>query len=85
MVKILGSLFLGKNNLYNCGGEYTLTIGELGQKISDILNVPFSQEEQDINDGAPTSVMIKSDLINKDSEFKGLSLDLEAALKLYMS
>ena len=85
VVKILGSLFLGKNNLYNCGGEYTLTIGELGQKISDILNVPFSQEEQDINDGAPTSVMIKSDLINKDSEFKGLSLDLEAALKLYMS
>ena len=77
-------MFHGKNDLYNCGGEYTLTIGELGRKISEIFNVPFSEEKKNISDGAPTSVLINSNLINKDSEFIELSMDIEKALSLYI-
>ena len=84
VTKILGSLFQGEYDLYNCGGEYTLTIGELGKKISEIFNVPFSQEIKNISDGAPSSVLIDSDLINKDSGFIELSMYIEKALSLYI-
>ncbi len=39
---LLSILFWGKSEIYNVGGTSTITIRELGEEVSKILNVPFS-------------------------------------------
>jgi nucleoside-diphosphate-sugar epimerase len=61
-------LLQGKESLYNIGGISTVTIGELAQKIGDILNVPVEIPAEHNNGlaGAPLDVRVNMRKFNEE-------------------
>ena len=51
---------MGKDVVYNVGGDYRTTIAELAQQIGKIMNVPVSMPQDDANSlpGAPNEVRV---------------------------
>jgi len=65
---LLNVAFVGRSEIYNVGGNSVLTIRELGEQISRILNVPFSFSTIDSNlQDAPDQVNLN--IAKYESEF----------------
>ena len=64
---------MGKDVVYNVGGDYRTTIAELAQRIGKIMNVPVTMPRDDANSlpGAPNEVRVS--IAKFENEFGKLS------------
>lgn len=75
-------LLMGKDAIYNVGGDYRTTISELAQRIASIMNVEVVMPEDEARSmpGAPNEVRVS--IAKFENEFgKPASTDPEAGLR----
>lgn len=84
--KMINIVFFGTKNIYNLGGEKSITILELAKKIGKILNVPvISPKKKQLNKiGAPFNTFVRNDAYNKEfkhKKLKSLNYGLKKTIK----
>lgn len=80
-IKILSSIVNGKSTLYNNSGNHIIKLKDLATMVGSILGVKVVIKKKLKDKSAPKTVLINSDLLNKESKY---FLSKQNSLKFYI-